>query len=107
MNQSEFTNLIKQAGRTVTLTRGTGFINPTMASAVADPEDPILKDATQDDITVRFTQDDFKTGSITKPDRYDRITDADGRNYAIQQVMPLWGLGGQVWGYKALIRGNE
>lgn len=107
MNQGEFTQAIKQAGRTVTLTRGAGSIHPTMASAVADPEDPIIKDATQDDIVVRFTQDDFRTGSITKPDRYDRIADADGRHYAIQVVMPLWGLGGVVWGYKCLIRGNE
>lgn len=107
MNKGDFDNVVKAAGRRVSCTRGANTVQVTMASAVGAGEDPLLQDATQDDILVTFLQSDFAGTILGKPNRYDRIADIDARTYAIRLVRDMRGLAGELWGYRALIRGNE
>ena len=107
MNQGEFDQVVKQTARQVTVARGALNATVSMASAIASGEEELMMDATQDDSLVTFLQSEFGASALVKPDRYDRVTDADGRVYSIQMVRNMHGISGQLWGFKAIIRGNE
>lgn len=107
MDKGTFTAIISRAGRRVTISRGPVSIQPMMASTVGIRDETMLQDATQDDVQVHFTADDFSSTLLIKPNRYDRVIDTDGRSYSIQIVKDMRGLAGELYGYKCLIRGNE
>jgi hypothetical protein len=106
LSASGYQSALAWAARKVTITRGSDSAIVNMASAVGKGEDIIMQDATQDDRLVTFASLDF-TAPIIVPERYDRVTDTDGRVYAIQRVEPQHGVSGELYGYKCLIRGDE
>jgi hypothetical protein len=107
MQRADFDRILRRAGRTVTVTRGADTVSVVMASEVGRGDDVLLQDATQDDDLVTFSNTDFAASALVKPDRHDRVTDIDGRVYAIRRVRNMRGVAGELWGFKALVRGSE
>lgn len=107
MDTGTFRAILVKAGALVTILRPS--TDESFSAIMSGPgtirDETLMAEAKQNDEIGVFSVLDFEGQAFTTPFPGDRITDADGSIFSIEQVKKAYGLQRELYGWKCRIRG--
>jgi len=107
MDAGTFKSILVKAGAMVTILRPSTSesFSVIMAGPGTIKDETLMAEARQNDEMGVFSVLDFEGQLFTEPFIGDRITDADGTTFSIEQIKKAYGLQRALYGWKCRIRG--